>query len=321
MQVSGTNPSTIRLKAWADGQAEPSSWQVSVSNSDPDLQASGEVGMRTIMTSSNTNFPVLFSFDDLRAASIGAAAPTPTATPTDVPTATPTAIPTATPTVTPTPGGATTYVDDSFSRSVVNSWGSAPTGGAYTLSGTAADFDVDGSAGTITSAANATRSAYLASTSALDVDVTVRIRADKLAAGGSQMAYFVARRVSNGSDYLGRLRLSNDNTVRLQAFQEVGGTATAIGTEKTVAGLTQSTSSYIWLRGQVVGTNPTTIRLKAWADGQPEPASWIYSFTDSTAGLQAPGGLGLRTYLSSAATNAPVVFSFDDFLVTSAAGS
>jgi hypothetical protein len=68
---------------------------------------------------------------------------------------------------------------------------------------------------------------------------------------------------------------------------------------------------------QVVGTNPTTIRLKAWADGQAEPSAWQYTTTDSDASLQVAGAVGLRTYIAGTSTNAPVLFTFDDVRVTS----
>ena len=47
----------------------------------------------------------------------------------------------------------------------------------------------------------------------------------------------------------------------------------------------------------MTGTNPTTIRVKAWTGS--EPAGWDYTATDST-GPQLAGRAGLRTYASSA---------------------
>ena len=41
------------------------------------------------------------------------------------------------------------YASDPFTRTLANTWGSATTGGAYTLPGTVADFDANGAAGTI----------------------------------------------------------------------------------------------------------------------------------------------------------------------------
>jgi hypothetical protein len=41
--------------------------------------------------------------------------------------------------------------------------------------------------------------------------------------------------------------------------------------------------------------------------------TWQKTATDSTAGFQAAGGVGLYLYLSGTATNAPITASFDDF--------
>jgi hypothetical protein len=59
------------------------------------------------------------------------------------------------------------------------------------------------------------------------------------------------------------------------------------------------------------------VRAKVWKTTQTEPASWQQSTTDTTAGLQAAGGVGLVGYLSGSSTNFPIVVSFDDLLVTS----
>lgn len=239
--------------------------------------------------------------------SSGGSSPTPTPTPTPGPTATPT----------PTPSGSTTHASDSFSRTVVNGWGSANVGGSYTLSGTAANYDVNGTAGTISiPSAGSARKSTLGSVSALDVNVIFRVHTDKLAGGNSEFAYFIARRVSSNTEYRGQIRFAPNNTVHLRALRIDNGSSAALGSGVKVNGLTHTVNSYIWVRGQVIGTNPTTIRLKAWADGQTEPANWQYSVTDSTASLQTAGSVGLMANLPSNVTNAPVLFTFDDFLVT-----
>jgi hypothetical protein len=86
-----------------------------------------------------------------------------------------------------------------------------------------------------------------------------------------------------------------------------------------VPGLNGSVGQQVWLRAQFQGTNPTTIRIRAWADGSAEPGTWQYTATNSNAAAQVAGGVGLRTYIASGVSNAPVVFTFDDFLVTSIA--
>lgn len=232
--------------------------------------------------------------------------------------------PVATPTATAAPGGPIVYADDSFGRQATDGWGMAEVGGAYALESDSrpdVDYDVNGAAGTIATAAGAWHSAYLSSVSALDVDISMRVSADKVASGGYQFVYLVARQVSLGETYLGRMQFHPSGSVLLQAGRSTTSkTITMLGTEVST-GLRQAANGFIWMRMQAVGANPTTIRLKAWNDGQAEPASWQYSVADATASLQSAGAIGLRTYISSAATNAPVVFSFDNFRATGLASS
>jgi hypothetical protein len=203
---------------------------------------------------------------------------------------------------------------------VVNSWGSAPTGGAYTLQGTAANYDVTGSVGTIQLGSPGTnRSAALAGVSVRDVDVSFRVATDKATTGGAQYVYAVARRIDASNEYRAQVRFAPGGGVFLLANSLVGNAATNIGTEVQVAGLTRSPGSFIWVRAQFSGASPTTIRMRAWADGSPEPSTWQFTATNSVAGLQVAGGVGVRAYLGSATSNAPVLVSFDDFLAASIA--
>lgn len=198
-------------------------------------------------------------------------------------------------------------------------------GGAYSLLGPISDFGVNGSAGTmLLRAAGTTRTALLPDVSARDVDVRFRTQTDKLVTGTNGVyADFVARRVSNSLEYRGKLQFRPDGELYLHATRVVNGVETTLTPQAgfplavRVPGLLYQhrPNARFWVRGQVVGANPTTIRLKAWADGQAEPAAWQYSATDSTADLQTAGAVGLRAYLAAGSTNAPVKVSFEDFLM------
>ncbi len=182
------------------------------------------------------------------------------------------------------------YVDDTFTRTAANGWGSAtPTGGAYTLSGTAANFAVNGGVGSITMpTAGATRGALLNTPSATDVDVSFRVRTDKLAVGGAQFIYGVVRR--NGTnEYRVKLRLAVNGNVYVSASQVINNVESAIGSEVQVAGMTHTANTFIRFRAQVTGTNPTTLRIRAWADAAVEPTTWNYTQTNSNASLQGTG--------------------------------
>lgn len=209
-----------------------------------------------------------------------------------------------------------TIVNDSFTRAVVDGWGSATTGGTYSLTGAASDFDVNGSAGTMNASSPSTsRAAVLSDVSQLNQDITVKIAADKTAAGISQEAFLISRQVNATTMYRGKLRLTPSNAVTVQASKVVSGTETFLGGQVTVAGLTNVANIPINVRMAVSGSNPTTIQIKAWSNIAAEPATWNYTATDSEAGLQAAGSPGLRVNLPGATSNAPILFSFDDFTV------
>jgi len=212
-----------------------------------------------------------------------------------------------------------TYAGDAFERVVNGGWGSADNGGSYTGSGSAADFAVADGTGRMTlPTAGATRAQYLAGVSQRDVDVRVRVASDRLAQGG-QFIYALARRVSSGNEYAGKLRFAPDGNVYVSVSRFSGGGETTLGAVMKVPQLSHVAGAAVWLRMTVSGADPTTIRIRAWADGAAEPSTWLITLTDSLGSLQVAGGLGLRGYLSGQATNAPVEFRFDDYLVTSSA--
>jgi hypothetical protein len=69
------------------------------------------------------------------------------------------------------------------------------------------------------------------------------------------------------------------------------------------------------VRFQAVGTSPTTLRVKVWAQGQAEPAGWLLTRTDSAGPLQGAGSVGFYHYVSGSTADAPVVFTVDDVWV------
>ena len=64
-RVTGANPTTLQFKMWASGQAEPSGWHHTVTDSTASLQVAGSPGLRTWISGDTTNAPVRFTFDEL----------------------------------------------------------------------------------------------------------------------------------------------------------------------------------------------------------------------------------------------------------------
>ncbi len=67
-QASGA---TLRMRVWPDGSVEPSSWDVSLTDST--FSTTGSIGVRSILLTGNTDtLPVLFTYDDFQATLDGA---------------------------------------------------------------------------------------------------------------------------------------------------------------------------------------------------------------------------------------------------------
>jgi len=214
--------------------------------------------------------------------------------------------------VDPVPGSPLIAVDG-FGRSVSSDWGSADIGGAYTSFDNVANYNVSAGAGrmTVPKAGN-TRRATLGAVSAHDVDMLVRVSIDKMPVGGAQYVYAFGRSAGDNR-YQPKMILYPNGTVAVHAGLMLNNSESSLGPAVTVPGLNLVAGGSIWLRGRITGANPTTIGVRAWADGQIEPAGWQFSATDSAAALQGAGGVGLAAYMGSATSNAPVTFSFDDY--------
>jgi hypothetical protein len=91
------------------------------------------------------------------------------------------------------------------------------------------------------------------------------------------------------------------------ALSRLSGSEAFPGGETIVPGLTYTAGSTLQVRVQVSGTGTTQVRATVWADGSPEPTSPALSRTDTTAALQAPGGVGLAVHRPSDTTAATAV--------------
>jgi PKD repeat protein len=213
-------------------------------------------------------------------------------------------------TVTDPPSGPVPFATDTFTRTVTGGWGSADTGGTWTRTGSATPFSVAGGTGNIRMAsAGSGPATTLNAVSSSNTEVRVELSGDKAATGGG-IYLTVDPRVVSTSRYFTDVRLVAGGAVSV-TLGRAAASETSLQT-RTVTGLTYQPGMVLQARVQAFGTSPTTLRAKVWRSGTPEPAAWTASVTDTTAALQAPGAVGLRTYLSSSATNAPVVASFDN---------
>ncbi|MEO7754869.1 MAG: fibronectin type III domain-containing protein, partial [Terracoccus sp.] len=145
-------------------------------------------------------------------------------------------------------------------------------------------------------------------TPVLDSDMLASFRYDSVTARG--YLYFFARGSGNwvggypGSSYFVQL-INNDGAA--QIWKSVNGVTTSLA---NVSGVSAVTTSKQWVRLQVQGSS---IRVKVWTDGTPEPSAWEVSVTDTT--ITTAGVPQLKWLRSSSSTAAREVF-IDDLVVT-----
>lgn len=202
-------------------------------------------------------------------------------------------------------------INDAFNRVTTSGWGTSTTGGDWTVN-SLGYTSTDGSRAVMNVRAGSTVTASLSSATLLSSDLNVTFSANKPMAGATGYAVVALRNNGTNQGYGGRIKLLSDGT--LQEHITVNGTAVAGG---NLAG-SFAGGDQLKMRLQVTGTNPTTVRLKVWRVGQPEPSSWMTTYTDTTAALQTTGGLFISSFIGSGATNAPIQFYYDDLTVSMA---
>jgi PKD repeat protein len=203
----------------------------------------------------------------------------------------------------------TTLALDAFGRTVTNGWGSADTGGAWTLSGGTTNFLVASGVAKQRAAAGANVISYLPGVSSTGTDSQVDVSLDQASTGGGIYVSLIGRRVDATNDYRTRVRFWPGGPLTLQA-QNGATTLAAVD-----PGITYATGDKLRVRLQVFGTSPTTVRARVGKVGSTEPTTWQVNVTSSTAAAQAPGSVGLHTYLSASSTNAPNFVTFDNLVV------
>jgi Concanavalin A-like lectin/glucanases superfamily/PKD domain len=201
---------------------------------------------------------------------------------------------------------------DAFGRTVASGWGTADTGGAWSIVASGSTASVADGSGRISIPIGRTATLRLPAVSNTETDLLSTTWTETVPTGGGVYLSAIARSTAAG-DYRSRLRVLPSGQVSLNLSRVTGTTETALTTAVVVPGVTYTASTKLLVRTQVVGTSPTTLRAKVWAVGSAEPSAWLQSVTDSTAGLQEVGSIGLVDYVSGSATAALAV-RHDDLL-------
>lgn len=196
-------------------------------------------------------------------------------------------------------------VVDRFARTSGSSWGSTPSGYAWTTSGPSTTFSTDGSGIMTIGAAPAMATAML--DSALqwtDAEVRFTVLPVVDAVTGGRIAFGAVMRVdSSGDGYYLRCAIGASHEFELNFFDlDTGGSlgSTTVGT--------WDGSRTIRYAAACVGT---TLKAKVWHNGDVEP-DWQHSVTNSK---YSTGAVWLRGQRLTDNTNNNLELRFDDFQV------
>ncbi len=212
------------------------------------------------------------------------------------------------------------FVRDTFQRTVASGLGSADAGGPWTVLGSAANTSVQPGAAAFNVPAGVTTGGYLASGARSDTDITATMTPNLAVTGTGLYLTEIGRRVAS-NEYRAQLRISASNAVSLRIIRLSGGAETTLTSGYTLPGVTYRAGMGLTIRFQAVGTNPTTLRARAWAKGSAEPSGWPAATSDSVAALQVAGAVGAFAYLSRTATTTPLTVALSDLTARPTAGS
>jgi chitodextrinase len=204
----------------------------------------------------------------------------------------------------------TTLASDAFGRNLASGWGSADSGGAWSVTGSSSAYTVGSGVGSMTfGTAGQELKATLPTVGSTSLTVLATMQLPQAVTGGSVYESVICRAIG-AADYRARAVVATNGAITLQLFRS----GTTLLTSNP--GVTLAPGDQLNIRLGVVGTSPTLLEAKAWKVGTTEPAAWQVMTTDSTAGLQVQGGVGLDVYISASSTTLPRNINFDNFEVT-----
>lgn len=201
---------------------------------------------------------------------------------------------------------------DSFDRTVVDGWGNADSGQAWTYNGTVANYDVTGGVGTVSlPTANTTHFAVLGGVDETDVEGHFIASVPAMVTGASLVFGAIARHSFSGGTNLYHLRIefNTAGTITAKIGKFTAAVFTELASRNPIPG-TVYTAGQRWIcKFRVVGTS---LKVKVWPENDPEPAAWTLTTTD---GDHTTGAVGLWFWRVGSNTNTSPQFNVDDFSV------
>lgn len=207
-------------------------------------------------------------------------------------------------------------VADTFQRTVTGGWGSAGTGGWWTVVGSPWSWSASSGSGSVNVGATSQEQAYLSSLNMQNEDIVEKVTLPRYSSSNNNCdSYVLGRYVPAYSPTyyrVGLLQGAGRANISLRAQRSDG---TSLGRDLNT-GLLAANGAVVWLHVEFQGINPTTVRAHAWLDGTTEPTTWLLNTTDSTTAEQQPGTVGVQ--LHNEDTNTSHTFHVESYQATGA---
>jgi hypothetical protein len=202
---------------------------------------------------------------------------------------------------------------DTFARTVAaGGWGSANTGQAWTVDGTASRYSVGSGVGQISvNARNTNFRARLASKSFTDLDYRLGVSIPVVPTVDYFRYEMMFRFVDANNFYALRVHIHPASTIEVQIKRILAGVETTLDA-LVLEPTTFSAGVMLRNRIEMIGSR---INTKIWRNDEEEPADWSSTTVDTAI---AAGHVGLNAFIHPSNTNAlPVIFSYDDLIAVS----
>ncbi|AVH57892.1 MULTISPECIES: hypothetical protein [Streptomyces] len=206
--------------------------------------------------------------------------------------------------------GISSWLRDTFTRTVSNGWGTPDAGSAWSTvgGGAASDYSVGSGYGvqTLTSVGVSRRTAVAAVHP--DCDITCDVTTSALATGDSLFGAPTARMLDGSNMYLARLEFATSGSIFLNVRKIVADVQTSLGSYTLP--FTHVAGTFVRVRFQVQGS---VLRAKAWRATDAEPGAWHIEATDTA--LTAANQIGTRSISGAGNTNTNPQIRYDNFSV------
>jgi hypothetical protein len=281
LRATGTYPTTLQAKVWADGTPEPD-WQRTITDSEPILQVAGGLGARVNQSAGDGSFfPLTFEWDDLELFDLR-----------------------------PDP----VLALDRFERESAEGWGSAETGGPWTGTSTQSITSGRGQI-SLPGASTAFAPRLSTITPIFNGEMLVDVAYETAPGGaGADLIYVCGRELDASNFYRTILSRNPANALTFALGKRVAGSMITLGSTSALG--TYITGERWAVRFRFTGSYPTRLQAKAWKVGTPEPTGWMLEEYDSEPVLQVAGMVGVFSNRSS--TFADSVHTYDNFTVVAA---